>query len=203
MTTTSASSLLLQTPKNRSAAGANRWYHVLIDCISALNFFSESPITTIPGTHFQIIHQHTRLHLFQSSNSFRQSNCKISALFNKCKLQNMCLQWELCDFLYAQLIINHTNLTRYWKPSSEIFFHFERITWHSTDMSAAHPWFDSPVPTHPEGVLLDYDLVALGAIWLQWMHCHAEETNLRSSEFCGMVCYPSVRSYQKTGTLCS
>lgn len=106
MTTTSASSLLLQTPKNRSAAGANRWYHVLIDCISALNFFSESPITTIPGTHFQIIHQHTRLHLFQSSNSFRQSNCKISALFNKCKLQNMCLQWELCDFLYAQLIIN-------------------------------------------------------------------------------------------------
>lgn len=156
MTTTSASSLLLQTPKNRSAAGANRWYHVLIDCISALNFFSESPITTIPGTHFQIIHQHTRLHLFQSSNSFRQSNCKISAPFNKCKLQNMCLQWELCDFLYAQLIINHTNLTRYWKPSSEILFHFERITWHSTDMSAAHPWFDSPVPTHPEGVLSDY-----------------------------------------------
>lgn len=117
MTTTSASSLLLQTPKNRSAAGPNRWYHVLIDCISALNFFSESPITTIPGTHFQIIHQHTRLHLFQSSNSFRQSNCKISALFNKCTLQNMCLQWEICDFLYAQLIINHTNLTRYWKPS--------------------------------------------------------------------------------------
>ncbi len=31
-----------------------------------------------------------------------------------------------------------------------------------------HPWCGSPVPPHPKGALLDWDLVTVEAIWVKW-----------------------------------
>jgi len=36
-----------------------------------------------------------------------------------------------------------------------------------------------PVPPHPKDALLGWDLVTVGAILVQWTHCHVQETNLK------------------------
>ncbi len=60
-----------------------------------------------------------------------------------------------------------------------------------TQLSAAHPWCESPVPPHPKGALLYWDLVSVEAIWLKWTHCHVQETSPRGFELCDMVHYPA------------
>ncbi len=57
----------------------------------------------------------------------------------------------------------------------------------AADLSAAHPWCESPVPPHPKGALLDWDLVTVEAIWVKWTHCHAQQTSLRWFELRDMV----------------
>ncbi len=54
-----------------------------------------------------------------------------------------------------------------------------------------YPWCESPVPPHPKGALLDWDLVTVEAIWVKWTHCHVQETSLRWFELCDMVHYPA------------
>ncbi len=75
------------------------------------------------------------------------------------------------------------------------------LTWQhhavTADLSAAHPWCKSPVPPHPKGALLDWDLVTVEAIWVKWTHCHVQETSLRWFELCDMVHYPAGSSHQK------
>ncbi len=68
-------------------------------------------------------------------------------------------------------------------------------------LSAAHPWYESPVPPHPKDALLDLDLVTVEAIWVKWNHCHVQETSLRWFELCDMVHYPAGSRHQKMGTL--
>ncbi len=63
--------------------------------------------------------------------------------------------------------------------------------------SAAHPWCESPVPPHPKGALLDWDLVTVEDIWVKWTHCHVQETSLRWFELCDMMQYPAGISHQK------
>ncbi len=78
--------------------------------------------------------------------------------------------------------------------------------WHhavAADLSAAHPWCESPVPPHPKGALLDWDLVTVEAIWVKWTNCHVQETSLRWFELCDMVHYPAGSSHQKMGILSS
>ncbi len=50
---------------------------------------------------------------------------------------------------------------------------------------------ESPIPPHPKGALLDWDLVTVEAIWVKWTHCHVQETSLRWFELCDMVHYPA------------
>ncbi len=38
--------------------------------------------------------------------------------------------------------------------------------------------FSDPVPPHPKGALLDWDLVTVEAIWIKWTHCHVQEISL-------------------------
>ncbi len=64
----------------------------------------------------------------------------------------------------TSLILLGIDSTRFWKHSSEILVHI--------DMIAASPWCESPVPPHPKGALLDWDLVTVEAIWVKWTHCH-------------------------------
>ncbi len=75
------------------------------------------------------------------------------------------------------------------------------LTWQhhavAADLSAAHPWCVSPVPPHPKGALLDWDLKTVEAIWVKWTHCHVQETSLRWFELSDMVHYPAGSSHQK------
>ncbi len=57
--------------------------------------------------------------------------------------------------------------------------------------------YESPVPPHPKGALLDWDLVTVEAIWVKWTHCHVQETSLRWFELCDMVHYPAGCRHQK------
>ncbi len=38
----------------------------------------------------------------------------------------------------------------------------------AADLSAGHAWCESPVPPHPKGALLDWDLVTVEGIWVKW-----------------------------------
>lgn len=51
-------------------------------------------------------------------------------------------------------------------------------------------WCESPVPSHPKGALLNWETLEL--IWVQWTHCHFQETRLRWSGPCYMVHYLTV-----------
>lgn len=57
------------------------------------------------------------------------------------------------------------------------------LTWHhhtaAADLSAARPWCESPLPLHPKVPLLDWDLLTVEVIWLQWTQCYVQETSLR------------------------
>jgi len=44
---------------------------------------------------------------------------------------------------------------------------------------------------YPKDALLGRDLVTVGAILVQWTHCHVQETNLKQFELCEMVHYPA------------
>jgi len=68
---------------------------------------------------------------------------------------------------------------------------------------AAHLWWKSPFPPHPKGALLDWELVAVEAIWVQWTHCHVQETSLIWFELCDMARCSAGSSCQKMGTLWS
>ncbi len=57
----------------------------------------------------------------------------------------------------------------------------------SADLSAAHPWCESPVPPHTKGALLDWDLVTVEAIWVKWTHYHVQETSLWWFELCDII----------------
>lgn len=46
--------------------------------------------------------------------------------------------------------------------------------------------FESLVPPHPKGALLNWDLVTMEVIWVKWSHVH--KTSLRLSEFCVVFC---------------
>ncbi len=46
----------------------------------------------------------------------------------------------------------------------------DSITQLAADLSSAHPWWESLVPPHPKGALLDWDLVTVEAIWVKWTH---------------------------------
>ncbi len=59
---------------------------------------------------------------------------------------------------------------------------------------------ESPVPPHPKGALLDWDLGTVEAVWVKWTHCHVQETSLRWFELCVMVHYPA-GSTSEDGTL--
>ncbi len=56
---------------------------------------------------------------------------------------------------------------------------------------------ESPVPPHPKGALLDWDLVTVEVIWVKWTHCHVQETSLRWFELCDMVHYPAGSSIRR------
>ncbi len=75
------------------------------------------------------------------------------------------------------------------------------LTWYhhavAADLSAARPWCKSPVPPHPKGALLDWDLVTVEAIWVKWTYRHVQETSLRWFELCDMLHYPAGSSHQK------
>ncbi len=58
---------------------------------------------------------------------------------------------------------------------------------------------DANLPFHHKCALLDCDLVTVEAIWVNWTHCHVQETSLRWFELCDMVHYPAGRSHQKMG----
>ncbi len=81
--------------------------------------------------------------------------------------------------------------TRYWlvfgpPPNCSQTAHFRvafycgQLKAHLCNNHAAHPWCESPVPPHPKGALLDWDLVTVEAIWVH---------------------YPAGSSLQKMGTL--
>ncbi len=104
--------------------------------------------------------------------------------------------------LRTTLILHSIDSTRCWKHYSEILVIL--IWYHHTvaaDLSAAPPWCESPVPPHPKGALLDWDLVTVEVIWVKWTHCHVQETSLRWFELCDMVHYPAGSRHQKMGTL--
>ena len=48
--------------------------------------------------------------------------------------------------------------------------------WHNGmvagDLSVAHPWCVSAAPPHPKGALLDWDLLTVEVIGVQWTHCN-------------------------------
>ncbi len=50
------------------------------------------------------------------------------------------------------LILHCIDSTRCWKHSSEILVHIDIIQHHAIaeDLSAAHPWYESPDPPHPK-----------------------------------------------------
>ncbi len=54
-----------------------------------------------------------------------------------------------------------------------------------------------PVPPHPKGALLDWDLMTVEAIWVKWTHCHVQETSLRWFELCDMVHYTAGSSIRR------
>lgn len=60
-----------------------------------------------------------------------------------------------------------------------------------------HPWCKSPIQPHPKDDLLDWDLVNVVAIWVQWTPCLVQETILRWFELFDMVCYPAGSWHQK------
>ncbi len=95
--------------------------------------------------------------------------------------------WHILNSTYAN---NTTNLsTRGWKHCSEILVHI--------DMIASRSCCKSPVPPHPKGALLDWDLVTVEAIWVKWTHCHVPETSLRWFELCNMMHYPAGNSIRR------
>ncbi len=84
----------------------------------------------------------------------------------------------------------------------ETFFRYFGPYWHDSItlllyLSAAQPWCESPVPPHPKGALLDWDLGTVEAIWVKWTHCHVQETSLRWFELCDMVHYPAGSSIRR------
>ncbi len=68
------------------------------------------------------------------------------------------------------------------------------------DMIASRSRWESPVPPHPKGALLDWDLVTVEVIWVKWTHRHVQETSLRWFELCDTVHYPA-GSTSEDGTL--
>lgn len=58
----------------------------------------------------------------------------------------------------------------------------------NTFLAADHfPWCDSPVPLHPKGALLEWNLVVMEAIWVQWTLRHVQETIVRILKPCNML----------------
>lgn len=53
------------------------------------------------------------------------------------------------------------------------------------------------VLSHPLGGLLDWDLVTVKAILVQWTHYHVQETNMRLPEVYDMMCYPAGNRHQR------
>ncbi len=68
---------------------------------------------------------------------------------------------------------------------SKVLFCTNRI--YNRCILTANPWCESPIPPHPKGALLDWDLVTVEAIWVKWSHCHVQETSLRWFELYDMV----------------
>ena len=83
------------------------------------------------------------------------------------------------------------------------FPYFSILSWEhhavAADLSAAHPWCDSPIPPHPKDVPLDWDLVIVEATGVQWTHCHVQETSLRWFELCDMACYSAIKRWVHCG----
>ncbi len=109
--------------------------------------------------------------------------------------------WTAFAFRTA-LILRGIDSARSWKHYSEIL---SILIWShhavAADLSAAHPWCESPVPPHPKGALLDWDLVTVEPIWVKWTHCHVQETSLRWFELCDMVHYPAGSNIRRWVTL--
>ncbi len=115
------------------------------------------------------------------------------------------------NLLRCTCIYTLTNcLNSSWHKFNEVletFLSYFGTYWHESIMQMlqicrhAHPWCNSPIPPHPQGALLDWDLVTVEAIWVKWTHCHVQETSLTWFELCDMVHYPAGSSHQKMGTL--
>lgn len=64
-------------------------------------------------------------------------------------------KWAHSNFIlnfYLHIMLNR-NLHRFW---SILTWHHHTVT---AGSSAAHAWFESPIPPHPKGTMLDWDVV--------------------------------------------
>lgn len=68
-------------------------------------------------------------------------------------------------------ILHRINSKRCWKHSSE--------TWVLIDMINS----TSPIPPQPKDARMDWDLVAVEEIWVQWIHYHVKEISLNALSF--------------------
>ncbi len=74
--------------------------------------------------------------------------------------------WTTFAFRTA-LILRGIDSTMCWKHSSEMLVHIDRIASHSCCRFSD---CESPVPPHPKGALLDWNLVTVEAVWVKWIY---------------------------------
>lgn len=91
--------------------------------------------------------------------------------------------WIPFCFITA-LIVHGINSTRCWRHSSEILVHIGIIVSRNCCKCVS---CTSMMPPHPKRALLDWYLVTVEALWVQWTHCYAQETSLRWLKLCDMV----------------
>ncbi len=90
--------------------------------------------------------------------------------------------WTPFSFRTA-LILRGIDSTRCWKQSSEILVHIDMIASRSCCRFVACTTNifmerEYPVPPHPKGALLDWDLVTVETIWVKWTHCQRNQSEM-------------------------